>query len=548
MKIVHIIRIPLLSFSLFLFSLLIANQVHAAVALDPTFGNGGISLTSFSQGNAFLGEMVLQPDDKAVVAGPVFNGSNYDWGIVRYNTDGTLDPTFGNGGKITKDFGGADSLNTVAMQPDGKIVVGGYTQGTCSSSGTCWTLARYNTDGTLDQNFGNGGYIFPETEGGEIKKIKVQTDGKIVVAGGGGSGLVLIRYNPDGSIDSTFGKINTNIGMQPNGLVIQQDGKIVVSGNGGVYYVYVIRFNTDGSLDNTFANSGIFTSFITWGDQISEGNIALQTDGKIVIVGTQYVLPPVFPGNVSSSFLGRLNTNGSFDSSFGNGNFVIYSFSGAATTYSGMVLPDGKILIEGNDQSIGSSNDEFAIRRFNSDGTPDTTFGDNGSFVTFAGSDGNSSLFSFALQQDGKLVAAGSALDGGIYDFALARYTGVVNPSCPWSGVLQPINSDGSSIFKQKSTVSVKLQLTGSCSSQPDATITLYVAKITDNVVGTVMEAESNSQADTGNVFHYDVTNNQYLFNLGTKTLTTGTYQLSMYYGGTNITGSLLGTVNVSLR
>ena len=122
------------------------------------------------------------------------------------------------------------------------------------------------------------------------------------------------------------------------------------------------------------------------------------------------------------------------------------------------------------------------------------------------------------------------------------------SPTCSWSGFLQPINTDGSSIFKQKSTVNVKAQLTGSCTGQTNATITLYVAKITDNVVGTVMEAESNSQADTGNTFHYDATNDQYLFHLGTKNLTTGTYQLSVYYGGTNITGSLLGTVNISLK
>lgn len=123
-----------------------------------------------------------------------------------------------------------------------------------------------------------------------------------------------------------------------------------------------------------------------------------------------------------------------------------------------------------------------------------------------------------------------------------------LTPPCTWSGFLQPINTDGSSIFKQKSTVNVRLQLTNSCASQTDATITLYTAKVTDNVVGSVMEAESNAQSDTGNLFHYDSSTGQYVFRLGTKNLTVGTYQLSVYYGGTNVTGALLGTVNVSLK
>jgi hypothetical protein len=117
-----------------------------------------------------------------------------------------------------------------------------------------------------------------------------------------------------------------------------------------------------------------------------------------------------------------------------------------------------------------------------------------------------------------------------------------------WSGFLQPINADGSSIFKQRSTVPVKFQLVGNSAGITNAVANLYIAKIDNNIEGTEMEAVSTSAADSGNTFRYDSTAQQYIFNLGTKSLTTGTYILLVYVGGNNKTGVLQGEINISLK
>src|SRR3954469_1778949 len=155
-----------------LFSLLLALTVPgvsqsvraAAGGLDPTFGNGGKVLTDFGNGNnsnEFASAVALQPDGKIVAAGYRFFGNSSegaDMLIVRYNTDGTLDSTFGNGGEVTTDFGLTDIAQGVVIQPDGKIVVAGQTYGLFSVFGE-FALAPYNPDGSLDSSFGNGGMV-----------------------------------------------------------------------------------------------------------------------------------------------------------------------------------------------------------------------------------------------------------------------------------------------------------------------------------------------------------------------------------------------------
>jgi uncharacterized delta-60 repeat protein len=235
-------------------------------SLDPSFGVAGKATASFgSSVDLQAHSLVIQSDGKLVVAGSADNAGQNDFALVRYNIDGSLDATFGSGGEVTTDFAsGTDVAFSVTLQADGKIVAAGVTQDMAGAENLA--LARYNADGSLDATFGTGGRV--TTDIGTLEhaeSVKIQSDGKIVVAGytfvGPGADFVLLRYNSDGSLDSSFGsggKVVTDLGSdrdEADSLVIQADGKIVVAGStgsGSGSDFAVARYNSDGSLDTSF--------------------------------------------------------------------------------------------------------------------------------------------------------------------------------------------------------------------------------------------------------------------------------------------------------
>ncbi len=216
--------------------------------LDTGFGTGGKVTTSFPD-NAFAIGMTRQPDGKIVVAGALVN---YDdptsyplrgFALARYKPDGSLDPAFGSGGKVTTSVGQGSAAFSVALQADGKIVAGGsaLVYGPADELGGAFALVRYGTDGTLDGAFGSGGEVTTEvgTGDGSINAVALRPDGKIVVAGTSsgesGYGFALARYQPGGSLDTSFGtngQVHTDVGTQSRAddLALQADGKIVASG------------------------------------------------------------------------------------------------------------------------------------------------------------------------------------------------------------------------------------------------------------------------------------------------------------------------------
>ena len=215
---------------------------------------------------------------------------------MRYNSNGTLDTGFGNGGKVTNLIGGYSGYGaSVALQGDGKIVVAG-------SSGTAFALARYNSDGTLDTGFGSGGSV--TTSIGIVaigKSLTLQSDGKIVLAGqaiviGYGWNFALVRYNSNGTLDTSFGsggKVTTPFGNGSdvgNSVVLQLDGRIVVAGwssNGSNDDFALVRYNTNGTLDTSFGSGGMVTTPIGGGSDVGI-SVALQGDGRIVVAGSSY--------------------------------------------------------------------------------------------------------------------------------------------------------------------------------------------------------------------------------------------------------------------
>ena len=292
--------------------------------LDASFGSGGKVIINFGSGVDAGNSVAIQSDGKIVMAGQSYNGTNIDFALLRCNTDGTLDNTFGTNGKLTTNFGSSNDIaNSVVIQLDGKIIAAGYTN---SGAYDDFAIVRYNSDGTLDASFGVAGKVTTDYQGFSERAFSVvlQGDGKIVVGGFSGmSDFFLTRYNTDGTLDSGFGtggKVSTDFGNGDNGnsLAIQSDGKIILAGvaNNGNYNIFgIARYNSDGSLDNTFGSGGKTTT--DFGKYCEGKSVAIQSDSKIIVGGLAQ------DANSQPNFaLARYNANGSLDLSFGSGGKV----------------------------------------------------------------------------------------------------------------------------------------------------------------------------------------------------------------------------------
>ncbi len=321
---------------------------------------------------------------------------------------GDLDTSFGSGGKVTTSIvTGSDEATAIAIQNDGKIILGGYT----SVNSKSFALARYLTSGSLDTSFGSNGLVVtnPTPITDEISDIIIQPDGKIVAAGyawdGSSSSIVLARYLSNGSLDSSFdadGIKVTNLGgfSGANALAIQSDGKIVVAGFWDNQMI-ILRYNINGSLDTSFNGSGR----VTVSNYMSANDVLIQPhDQKIVAVGM----------NASDFAIVRLNSNGTLDSSFDGDGKLTTDFGSYDVGYAMAIQSDQKLLACG---SSGSGTDtNIVLARYQSNGSLDLSFDSDGKVTTnIAGSD---ECRSIAIQDNGKIVVGGTA--GA--QFALARY------------------------------------------------------------------------------------------------------------------------------
>jgi uncharacterized delta-60 repeat protein len=276
--------------------------------LDPTFGSGTGYVLSSLGGHDSASAVALQSNGKIVIA----DSNGFE--VARYNADGSLDTSFGTGGYTTTSFGkvyGAQA-QAIAIQPDGKILAAGEEviddKGTFTDN---FALARYNANGTLDTTFGNNGEVV--TAGtGFASSIAVQADGGIIVSGSN----LLVRYNANGTLDTTFGnggQVATNFSGP---LLIQPDGKIVFDGNSvdpanGQKALAVVRFNANGTADSSFGSGGeVFTDEVAVSDRSSYDNGALQADGKIVVSGVDSAT------GGTDLCLVRYNADGTLDTTF----------------------------------------------------------------------------------------------------------------------------------------------------------------------------------------------------------------------------------------
>jgi uncharacterized delta-60 repeat protein len=272
-------------------------------ALDTTFSGDGKVTTDYGGGdNGSFGGIAILSSGKIVVAGYMHNGGDYDFAVHRYNSNGTLDTTFSGDGKFNFGFGTGknDTATDLVVQTDGKIVIAGYT---CDASyANCnFAIARVNASGTLDTTFSGDGRQITDFGGSDSgNAVALQPDGKIVVAGSkrttSDGYFAVARYNTNGNLDTTFsgdGKQTTNLVVGvvdgANDLVIQSGGKIIVvgiTGASGSRDFALVRYTSTGALDTTFSGDGkVITDF---GNDDYAGAVALQTNGRIVVAGRYY--------------------------------------------------------------------------------------------------------------------------------------------------------------------------------------------------------------------------------------------------------------------
>src|SRR5690349_5815180 len=435
-----------------MFTMTAAVVSHAQTTgnLDPSFGTGGITRTDFAGNIDEANAVAIQPNGQIIAAGSSFSNSKTveDFIVARYNADGSLDKRFAKNGKITTDFfRNVDSISAIAIQPDGRILVAGFAQ-TGGTGGTprVFALARYRSDGTADTSFGNGGALTTSFGGSfaAVSALMLQPDGKIVVAGTvdfnpdlptSGLDFALARYNPSGTLDGSFGKggkvVFDFFGSfdQANSAVLQPDGKIIVVGsasydsaNRDIGFA-LARFNTDGSTDFGFGTGGKqITDF--FGAGAKANGVVLQPDGKFVVAGTasDSSTRPV----ATDIALARYNPDGSLDAAFGTAGETAIPFAGSSTEQGNALAltTDGKIVVAGAAFKTLATPPDFALVRYNSNGSLDTGFGSGGTITTDVAG-GTDEVKAVAIQSDGKVVAAGRSFRIN-FDLTLARYNSEV--------------------------------------------------------------------------------------------------------------------------
>ena len=342
-------------------------------SLDSTFSSDGKVNTDFFGHQDSANDVVVQPDGKILASGlATARGSNVNFAMVRYNDDGTLDTTFGGDGKVTTSFTPkSDIIRGVVLLEDGDIVAAGIAGDPYPNAKMA--LARYNSDGSLETSFGGGdGKVMTDFTSNHdaALAIALQPDAKIVVAGVAGNPdgkLALARYNLDGTLDTTFGgdgRVTTNLTRKYDralGVAIQTDGRIVAvggagGGDGTNPKMAVARYLPNGALDPSFhADGKVLTDFTPFEDVASD--VKVQGDGRIVVVGLAR------GGQIDSTFaLVRYNPDGSLDSSLGR---VMTNVTSTGDSALGVELQaDGKIVVAG--MAAFWSDGMFVVARYES--------------------------------------------------------------------------------------------------------------------------------------------------------------------------------------
>jgi uncharacterized delta-60 repeat protein len=430
-------KLPLLGQIIFLSVFLISNfnqttnAQNQAGMPDPNFGTNGQVITTSPDnlGNITLQDFVLQPDGKILAVGRhVYVGMQTSFVrflLVRYNPDGSLDQTFGNNGISSTDFGGVAVTHSVALQANGKILVGGefFPRVLGRADRNDAILARFNSDGSLDNSFGDNGAVivdlafFEEVSNEDIRKVIALADGKILTVGLKYSrhaahddlwigSTAILRFTADGTLDNNFGrqgKVISNVlsvSETPGTAVLTGDGKLLISAladyKNAQYRFILARYNLDGSVDTSFAAGGA----LAFNRQDLIENQFSVADGQIYL----RLAPNLF----------LYNADGSLNRMLVGQNQLLFALRNFT------LQPDGKIIISGDTFQTG--NYRVGIARFHPNGQIDTSFGVNGSFTKPM--DFQVTTVKAILQPDGKMLIGANGLPNGSTNFVLYRFLG----------------------------------------------------------------------------------------------------------------------------
>lgn len=389
--------------------------------LDTVFSADGKVTTSLGTGASAV---VVQPDGKIVVA----DQRNGDVVIMRFNSAGGLDSAFGGGdGVVTTDLGGpSDSGNALAIQSDGRIVVGaGLGSGSAS-----FAVLRYTSAGVLDTSFSTDGRLtmgFGGPGGSGAASVAIQADGRILVGGSTAGNFAVARFTATGALDTTFGLPPNGISIKDYGraerlaaMAIVPSGDIIIGGTSGALFAYE-RLNSAGEPTNVGLGQTNGATGTSFGGGISANAraLAVQPDGKVVIVGEASFVPQLaLPGAMA---VARYNSNGSLDTTFSTDGTLKISFGPSPLATGVTVQPDGKLLVAGTVEAANFTKD-FALARLNASGSLDLSFsGDGLTSTDFTTGTTASVDFGGAIAvqpKDGRAVVVGTAGS----NFGAARY------------------------------------------------------------------------------------------------------------------------------
>jgi uncharacterized delta-60 repeat protein len=416
--------------------------VPSAGFLDPTFNTTGVVITPDAPATAGFASAVAVYPSGTANAGKIVSvgraGGSTNIGLVRYNPDGSLDATFGNGGIVTQHLTGTglfDSANAVALVGD-KVLVSGYAD-LNKEARSDFEIARFNSDGSLDQTFGSNGFTltpFGDKRGdfAGADAMAVQADGKIVVAGTAEvfvqqqlyNELAVARYTPNGALDTTFGnngQLTIGVGSLDavvGGQALSLSGSsidLVDQGQSGGN-VYVTQLTATGQLDPTFGAGGVVNlAPANQGSNGSQPCLTVQPDGKLVAVCYSNSSSP------AGIHVTRLLANGTPDTGFGTGGTATVPWSTTGTFYSSAVQVDplGRFVIGGYRPSYTYNN--FTVIRLTPTGALDSTFGVGGVGTSGSLLSLNGDAVAMTLQPDGKAVLVGRTND---YKNAVVRFDG----------------------------------------------------------------------------------------------------------------------------
>ncbi len=402
--------------------------------LDVSFGNGGKVTTPIGDSLGIIRGMAIQPDGKIIADGSCYQNGHPAFALIRYNSDGSLDNTFGNGGVVIEQPGLYRSeINDIALLPNGEILVGGYADSAVASFFQAnFALARYHSNGSRDSTFGNNGLVLTPTQDGGIfiNKLIVKPGGKILACGTKGSITFdsypcYAQYNADGSTDSSFGVYGVAekyIYVFPgkvyglNDVALSVDGKLTTvlytqpAGYPTACDFSFYRMDSLGNDDGTFGSGGVKQNDLNNFSGDEANCIGMLPDNTFLVGGSSYK-------TTYDKVLVKYKSNALPDSSFATNGIAQLPFYPRHIISTG----GGQIIVSGFDN-------DFGVGKYDTNGSPDNSFGVNGFNSTdFYGFDDRSNIS--ALQPDGKIVLAGYATDNtGKRIFALARYNNIVFP------------------------------------------------------------------------------------------------------------------------